>query len=244
MVQGWGVLPASAHRPAPQVAEMPPGCGGRGDRLPVPQPLTGRLKATQGPPPHPHSPHPPSASPERMQEWGGRRASVSTRGSGATTLGHEGPCRGGREVPLPLDGASSPRLPCHRTRGDSGGESHPSGGFSHPSPAETQSRGGVGAGGGGAGPPLRNIFSPLRFIRMAWGCPYPAPEPRMLGWLPKRGRGEATVLGKLRQCWPGASPQPRFGASIPPCWARPPNFKLTPQPVHSAFPLQKLLPTW
>lgn len=126
--------------------------------------------------------------------------------------------------------------------GDSRGDSHPRSGFSHPSPTETPSRGGVGEGGRGAGPP--EAFSPPFFLERSQegrrGCPYPATRAGgIAGWLPKRGRGEATVLGKLRQCWPGASSQHTFGSSSPPHWDQPPNFNSTPQPVRSVFPLQK-----
>lgn len=88
--------------------------------------------------------------------------------SQSRTLGHQDVTRGavscciGGVLP-PLDGASSPRLWCHRRWGDSSGDSHPCSGFCHPSPTKTPSRHGMGEGDKGAGPP--EAFCPPFFLK-------------------------------------------------------------------------------
>lgn len=120
-------------------------------------------------------------------------------------------------VPRPLDGASSPRLWCHRTVGTT------TPAVASPTLTLQKLLSGVGCekeGGRGAGP-------------LSWKDPMGADVGAQIqhqagaisGWVPKGGRGEAAVLGKLRQHCRGTSPQLSFDVSIPPCWAQPPNFR-------------------
>lgn len=108
-------------------------------------------------------------------------ASVPKRDPGPprcdTEGGGEGACLAVGGVPPPLDGASSPRLRCHRTWSDSGGDSHPCVASPTPAPQKSLPQVGWDKGAEGLDTPPPPFSYPL-FLEGGGGCgcPFRAPE--------------------------------------------------------------------
>lgn len=141
-----------------------------------------------------------------------------------------------RGVPPPLDGASSPRLWCHRTLGTT------TPAVASPTLALQKLLSEVGCakeGGSGAGPP------PLLFVRIPWGGGrgYPDPAP---GWghlrvVPKRRARGSRGAGETEAALSWDKPPAELRCLHPSLMGSAPKFQVNPSTCPSCFPFAEVI---